>query len=43
MHEDYIMWHHWTDIVQKLKRQIEVLNEIADRGLYPGETSHVSD
>jgi len=43
MHEDYIMWHHWTDTVQKLKRQIEVLNEIADRGLYPGETFHVSD
>jgi len=23
MHEDYIMWHHWNDISQKLKKQIK--------------------
>jgi hypothetical protein len=23
MHEDYIMWHHWHDMSQKLKKQIE--------------------
>ncbi len=23
MHEDYIMWHHWNDVSQKLKKQVE--------------------
>jgi len=24
MHEDYIMWHHWADSIDKLKKQIAV-------------------
>ena len=39
MHEDYIMWHHWVDTVEKLKEEIEILNEIATQGLCSGEFS----
>jgi len=42
MHEDYIMWHHWRDTAEKLKKKIEVLSEIAIQGLYCGEVPHAS-
>jgi hypothetical protein len=25
MHEDFIMWHHWTDIIKKVGKQIKSL------------------
>lgn len=34
MHEDYVMWNHWTDALEKVKRQISVLKEIADLGVF---------
>ena len=33
MHEDYIMWHHWTDAVEKAKKQIIDLETIASYGV----------
>ena len=33
MHEDYIMWHHWTDVVEKAKKQIIDLETIAAYGV----------
>ena len=33
MHEDYIMWHHWTDAVEKAKEQIKDLETIAVYGV----------
>jgi hypothetical protein len=33
MHEDYIMWHHWTEAVQKAEKQIASLREIAEYGV----------
>ncbi|MCK4417096.1 MAG: hypothetical protein KAV99_02900 [Candidatus Latescibacteria bacterium] len=43
MHEDYLMWHHWTDTAEKLKGQIDLLQAIAAQGLHNGEALHVSD
>ena len=39
MHEDYIMWHHWAEVVGETKDRIASLQEIADQGLYAGEIS----
>ncbi len=33
MHEDYIMWHHWTDAVEKAKKQVIDLETIAAYGV----------
>ena len=41
MHEDYIMWHHWAAVADKIKKNITSLEEIAQRGLHRGELSHV--
>jgi len=40
MHEDYIMWHHWTAVADKIKKNIASLEEIARQGLYLGELSY---
>jgi len=40
MHEDYIMWHHWADVADKIKKNITSLEEIARQGLYIGEPSY---
>jgi len=37
MHEDYIMWHHWAEVIGKMKERIASLQEIAEQGLYAGE------
>ena len=34
MHEDYIMWHHWTEVIAKARSQITDLQAIAEHGLY---------
>ena len=41
MHEDYIMWHHWTEAVEKARKQVIDLNAIAVYGVV-GEGSYVS-
>lgn len=33
MHEDYIMWHHWTEAVEKANNQVAFLQEIAAYGV----------
>ena len=38
MHEDYIMWHHWTEIAMEIQDRIASLAEIAQQGLYVGES-----
>jgi hypothetical protein len=41
MHEDYIMWHHWTKAVEKARKQVIDLEAIAAYGVV-GEGSYVS-
>ena len=33
MHEDYIMWHHWTEAVEKARKQAVDLEAIAAYGV----------
>jgi len=42
MHEDYIMWHHWAAVADKIKKDIASLEEITQQGLYlyVGELSY---
>lgn len=40
MHEDYIMWHHWAEVADRVKKSIASLEEIAQQGLYIGELSY---
>ncbi len=34
IHEDYIMWHHWTGVGEKVRKQIKSLQAIAEYGVY---------
>lgn len=34
MHQDYIMWHHWASVINKLEPDIAALEEIAQQGLF---------
>jgi len=40
MHEDYIMWHHWAAVADKVRKDIVSLDRIARQGLYPEELSY---
>lgn len=40
MHEDYIMWHHWADVINEARKRIDSLQKIAEQGLYAGEILH---
>ncbi len=33
MHEDYIMWHHWTEALEKARKQVMDLETIATYGV----------
>jgi len=33
MHEDYIMWHHWYDASEKIKKDIDALQRIVQQGI----------
>jgi len=37
IHEDYIMWHHWAEVLEETEERIASLQKIADQGLYAGE------
>ena len=39
-HEDYIMWRHWAAVADKIKQDMVALKEIAQHGLYLGESVH---
>ena len=41
MHEDYIMWHHWAEVLKETEERIASLQKIAEQGLYTGEQSGV--
>lgn len=41
MHEDYIMWHHWAEVLAKSESRIRALQSIAEQGLYTGDLSCV--
>ena len=43
MHEDYIMWHHWAEVGEKLKGQIALLEPLVPQGLYMSEGLNVSE
>ena len=43
MHEDYVMWHHWTGVADNIKKDIASLEKIAEQGLYMGELSYARD
>ena len=34
MHEDYIMWHHWSEAAEKAEKKIESLLPIAKYGVF---------
>jgi hypothetical protein len=34
MHEDYILWHHWSDTLAKVRQEIATLEEVAAEGNY---------
>lgn len=36
MHEDVLMWHHWSEVAQSARRRIEVLEEVAAQGAGTG-------
>jgi len=40
MHEDYILWHHWADVIEETGKRIVSLQGIAEQGLYEGEILH---
>jgi hypothetical protein len=40
MHENYVMWRHWTGVANKAKRDVEVLEKIAQQGLSLGDTKY---
>ena len=42
MHEDYILWHHWVDVIEQARVRIPALEKIAQQGLYLGESLRVS-
>jgi len=33
MHEDYIMWLHWSEVAEKVGKQIESMQSIAEYGV----------
>lgn len=41
MHEDYLMWRHWSGVADRAKMGIAALEEIAQYGLSSGESAHV--
>lgn len=40
LHEDYVMWHHWADVADKIKRDIASIEKIVQQGLYLGDLSY---
>jgi len=40
MHEDYILWHHWAEVIGKTREALASLEEIASSGLCLEEVIH---
>jgi hypothetical protein len=43
MHEDYIMWHHWTAVAQQVAQDMQTLQAIAQQGLFGKAIADVGD
>ena len=43
MHEDYIMWHHWTAVARQVAQDIQALKAIAQQGLFGEVLADVGD
>jgi len=43
MHEDYILWHHWAEVVNQTAEEIRRLQELISQGPPSGNFSHVSN
>ena len=41
MHEDYLMWMHWTEVATQCEKDLAALEKITSRGVLGGEISHV--
>lgn len=39
VHEDYVMWRHWGAVTEKTRKDIALLEKIAERGLRLGESA----
>lgn len=42
MHEDYIMWHHWTDAAQTARQDLASLEDIIRQDLWVMEPQRAS-
>ena len=40
MHEDFIMWHHWSEVADKVRQEIAALENVAAEGLYLQASSY---
>jgi len=40
MHEDYILWHHWAEVIEKTREALVSLEEMASGGLCLEEVVH---
>jgi hypothetical protein len=40
MHEDYILWHHWAEVIEKTREGLVSLEEIASSSLCLEEVVH---
>ena len=43
LHEDYVMWHHWTAVTDQVRNDIAALQGVAFRGLDVGDLVRVGD
>jgi hypothetical protein len=43
MHEDYIMWHHWVAVEQKVAQDMQALQDIAQQGLFGTASADVGN
>ena len=34
MHEDYILWHHWSEAADQARQEVGALENVAAEGLY---------
>jgi hypothetical protein len=43
LHEDYIMWHHWVDVMKQVEEDIAALQGVVYAGLSTGDAARVGD
>lgn len=44
MHENFVMWHHWHEVSETLRKDVALLEKIADQGLSsPAGSTDVGD